>query len=365
MRLSAWFAAVCARFRFGRKPANLQPPRVAGPLPKMEPAVVRFRSALLASALLLGSAGSAAHGQEDRADEPITPIPTTVDTRPDKVRLGERLFNDVRLSRSGAVACGTCHRLDAGGADNQAVATGLDGQKLDFNTPSIFNVGLDALLDWRGNYHSIEAQNAGVLQDARIMDTDWPSLLTMLHDDAEYRTAFAAIYGAEIGRAEVIDALAAYQRSLLTPNSRFDSYLRGQPHAISAEEQRGYELFKSYGCIACHQGVNIGGNLYQQFGVFADPFAGRAQSQADLGRFVLTGDPADRHVFRVPSLRNVALTAPYFHDGRESSLSGAVTLMARSQLGRTLPDSDTALIVAFLRTLSGRYLGHALAETTQ
>jgi cytochrome c peroxidase len=108
--------------------------------------------------------------------------------------------------------------------------------------------------------------------------------------------------------------------------------------------------------------VNIGGNLYQQFGVFADPFAGRAQSEADIGRFVLTGDPADRHVFRVPSLRNVALTAPYFHDGRESSLSGAVTLMARSQLGRSLPEADTALIVAFLRTLTGEYRGHTQAK---
>lgn len=194
------------------------------------------------------------------------------------------------------------------------------------------------------------------------MDTDWASVEAALRADAGYRAAFATIYHGEMGRAELIDALAAYQRSLLTPNSRFDRYLRGEPHAITPEEQRGYELFKSYGCVACHQGVNIGGNLYQQFGVFADPFAGRAQSEADLGRFVLTGDPADRHVFRVPSLRNVALTAPYFHDGRESSLSGAVTLMARSQLGRSLPEADTALIVAFLRTLTGEYRGHTQAK---
>jgi cytochrome c peroxidase len=314
------------------------------------------------SALLLGSGTGTAYGQEDRADEPITPIPATVDVRPDKARLGERLFNDVRLSRGGVVACSTCHRLDAGGADNQALAAGLDGRPLDFNTPSIFNIALDALLDWRGNYRTIEAQNAAVLRDARIMDTDWASLLAALRADAAYRAGFVAIYRAEPGREEVIDSLAAFQRSLLTPNSRFDRYLRGEPHALSAEEQRGYELFKSYGCVACHQGVNVGGNLYQRFGVFADPFAGRPERQADLGRFVLTGDPADRHVFRVPSLRNVALTAPYFHNGSASSLSDAVTVMARSQLGRTLPRTDTALIVGFLRTLTGEYRGHTLAE---
>jgi cytochrome c peroxidase len=324
---------------------------------------LHFRAALLASALLLGSAAASARSQEDHADEPITPIPTTVAARPDKVSLGERLFNDVRLSRSATVACGTCHRLDAGGADNQAVATGLDGQPLDFNTPSIFNVALDALLDWRGNYRSIEAQNAAVLRDAHIMDTDWASLLAALRADAAYRAGFSAIYRAEPGHDEVIDALAAYQRSLLTPNSRFDRYLRGEPHALSTEEQHGYELFKSYGCVACHQGVNVGGNLYQRFGVFADPFAGRPERRADLGRFVLTGDPADRHVFRVPSLRNVALTAPYFHDGSAPSLSDAVTVMARSQLGRTLPRTDTALIVAFLRTLTGELRGHRLSET--
>jgi cytochrome c peroxidase len=324
---------------------------------------LRFRTALLMSALLLGSGTGKAYGQEDGADEPITPIPATVDVRPDKARLGERLFNDVRLSRGGVVACSTCHRLDAGGADNQALATGLDGQPLDFNTPSIFNIALDALLDWRGNYRTIEAQNAAVLRDARIMDTDWAALLAALRADGAYRTAFAAIYRGEIGRDAVIDALAAYQRSLLTPNSRFDRYLRSEPHALSTEEQRGYELFKSYGCVACHQGVNVGGNLYQRFGVFADPFAGRAEREADLGRFVLTGDPADRHVFRVPSLRNVALTAPYFHDGSAPSLSDAVTVMARSQLGRTLPPTDTALIVAFLRTLTGEFRGHMLPET--
>jgi cytochrome c peroxidase len=189
-------------------------------------------------------------------------------------------------------------------------------------------------------------------------------LLATLRADSDYRRAFAAIYGGDIRREQILDALAAYQRSLVTPNARFDRYLRGEPGAITPEEEHGYRLFKAYGCIACHQGANVGGNLFQKFGIFADPFAGRdAATRADLGRFTITGDEADRHVFRVPSLRNAALTAPYFHDGSAKSLEEAVEIMARNQLGRTLAEREVALIVAFLRTLTGERGGRPLAAT--
>jgi cytochrome c peroxidase len=320
----------------------------------------------LASALLLAPiAGSRqpVAGNADRADEPITPIPTTIDARPDKLRLGDRLFHDTRLSRGRAVACVTCHRLEAGGDDDRAITTGLDGRPLDFNTSTIFNVGLSSRLNWRGNFRNLEEQNEAALLDARLMDNDWRSLQAMLRKDATYREAFTAIYGGKIGREQVLDALAAYERSLVTPNSRFDRYLRGEPGAITADEERGSQLFKSYGCIACHQGVNVGGNLFQQFGIFSDPFAGRSVvTEADLGRFTITGDPADRHVFRVPSLRNVALTAPYFHDGSAPSLDEAVDIMARNQLGRALGREDVALIVKFLETLTGELDGQPLAD---
>jgi cytochrome c peroxidase len=166
-----------------------------------------------------------------------------------------------------------------------------------------------------------------------------------------------------------LDALVTYERSLITPNARFDRYLRGDREALTAEEQRGYQLFKAYGCIACHQGVNVGGNLFQKFGIFQDPVAPRRPgAAADLGRFLVTGAARDREVFRVPSLRNVALTAPYFHDGRAPTLEHAVITMARVQLGRTLTGEESGVIVQFLHSLTGEYQGRSLAlpiEETQ
>jgi cytochrome c peroxidase len=179
-------------------------------------------------------------------------------------------------------------------------------------------------------------------------------------------TGFNTAYAAGLRPANVLDALASFERSLLTPDARFDRYLRGEPQALSAPEQQGYRLFKSYGCVACHQGVNIGGNLYQKFGVFEEP-GGRESPAAliDFGRYAVTKVPRDRAVFRVPSLRNVAVTAPYFHDGREPALEGAVDTMARVQLGRTLTPEEIGLIVRFLQTLTGEYHGWSVATSEQ
>ncbi len=330
---------------------------------------LRHGAALLCLGLALMSPAPVAHGEQPdsgnaaRADEPITPLPASAGAPAEKLRLGERLFRDPRLSRDRTISCASCHRFDEGGADALATAMGTDGRPLDFNTPTIFNVAFNFRLNWRGNFRTLEDQNAAALLDQRLMNNSWDSLLSTLREDGAYRQAFAAIYGADIRREQVLDALAAYERSLITPNARFDRYLRGEPDAITAEEEQGYRLFKSYGCVACHQGANIGGNLFQKFGIFADPFAGRsAVTEADLGRYAITGNPADRYVFRVPSLRNVALTAPYFHDGSARSLEEAVDIMARNQLGRTLARHDIALIVKFLRTLTGEFRGRSLAD---
>jgi cytochrome c peroxidase len=193
----------------------------------------------------------------------------------------------------------------------------------------------------------------------------WEEVLARLRADPGYRAAFAQTYGGNATRVSVLDALATFQRSLLTPEAPFDRFLRGERGAIDPGQERGYELFKAYGCIVCHQGMNVGGNLFQRFGIFYDPFARRAtMSQADLGRFAVTGKEADRYVFRVPSLRNVAATAPYFHDGGTATLTEAVEIMARSQLGRELPTPDRDAIVAFLRTLAGEYEGRTVRPET-
>lgn len=297
------------------------------------------------------------------ADEPITPIPSAIDLDSGKVRLGARLFDDPRLSHDSDIACTSCHQLDKGGDDDQVRSIGSNGRPLDFNTSTVFNAALSFRLNWRGNFRSLEEQNEATLLGALLMNTSWEELLPKLRSDRLYPGQFAELYGAEPQREGVLDALATYQRSLITPNSRFDRYLRGEHDAITSDEELGYKLFKDNGCIACHQGVNVGGNLFQKFGIFSDPFARQKTiTEADLGRFSITGVESDRHVFRVPSLRNVAVTAPYFHDGRTASLTTAVQMMARNQLGRELEAGDIDLIVKFLGTLTGEYRGRPLNE---
>jgi cytochrome c peroxidase len=203
-----------------------------------------------------------------------------------------------------------------------------------------------------------------VLLNPAVMRTTWLELLAKLRSDPDYAASFKAGYPDGLTPASVLDALATYERSLITPNARFDQYLRGDRQALSAEEQRGYQLFTSYGCVACHNGLNVGGNLFQKFGIFPDMVGlARPDAEADPGRFRVTGVVRDRGVFRVPSLRNVALTAPYFHDGRAPTLEDAVDTMARVQLGRTLTREEIDLIVQFLHTLTGDYQGQSLADT--
>jgi cytochrome c peroxidase len=320
--------------------------------------------ALLTVAVALHSRAAPESG--DRAsialgEAPITPLPRDVAVDADKVRLGEMLFHDVRLSRDDALACASCHVLAEGGDDNRARSKGSDGALLDFNAPTVFNVALNFRLNWRGNFRTLEEQNEAVLLSPHLMNTTWEELLPKLRADEAYRTAFARIYGSGPAPAHVLDALATFQRSLTTPDGRFDRHLRGERDAITPEEERGYELFKNYGCVACHQGVNVGGNLFQRFGIFRDPFAQGPIRTADLGRFTITERPQDRFVFRVPSLRNVAATAPYFHDGRAQTLEQAIEEMARSQLGRVLTAQEVGLIAGFLRTLTGEFRGHTLS----
>jgi cytochrome c peroxidase len=293
------------------------------------------------------------------ANEPISPIPLVSPADPAKAALGKRLFADPRLSSSGKLSCASCHPLARGGADGvqHEVLGRVPGLARD--TPTIFNTGLNNLLSWDGAGQSLEALTEAVLLSPARLGSDWKTMLDTIGADAGYRERFAALYPAGPRKESVIDALVNYQRSLLTPNARFDKFLKGEAGAITPAEKRGYALFKSLGCASCHQGINVGGNLYQRFGIFSSP-GPRPGTPEDLGRLWLTRNERDRGVFRVPSLRNIALTAPYFHDGREPSLDGAVRVMSRVQLNRTLSDEEASLIVQFLRTLTGELDGHPL-----
>jgi len=330
-----------------------------------------FPGLLGAIGLLAGGASSAwsalpsvPHTEADISiSEPIAPLPLASSENPAKVTLGERLFGDVRLSRDRSMSCATCHLFDRGGADGLPVARRADGTLLSRNTPTVFNAGFNYFFNWDGSTETLEAHAERLMLN--LMDSDWPDLLERLKGDSSYIAAFGAAYPDGLTKASVLDAMATYERSLVTPNSRFDQYLRGRREALTEEERRGYRLFKSYGCVACHQGMNIGGNMFQRFGIFpysrAPADGDKPGGQVDFGRFQVTQVERDRHVFRVPSLRNVALTAPYFHNGQAATLESAVDTMAQVQLGKTLTSEEVGLIVRFLHTLTGEYRGRPLA----
>lgn len=292
--------------------------------------------------------------------EPIFPLPLTLQLDERKVQLGEKLFHDPRLSKSGTMACVNCHQVSRNGADGLTKSITNDGTPDFTNAPTVFNVGFNFRQTWRGEFRTLEEQAEADLKNPRHSNTNWDELLPKLHLDAHYSASFADSYGG-VSREGVLDALATYERSLITPNARFDQFLRGKTNALSPEEKHGYRLFKEYGCIACHQGINVGGNLFQKIGIAAPFFKKSGKpGKADLGLFSVTKDEADKNVFKVPSLRNVAVTAPYFHDGSAADLDSAVDTMARVQLGAQLPAEHRRLLVAFLKTLTGEYRGRRL-----
>ncbi|MGH7435816.1 MAG: cytochrome-c peroxidase [Polyangiaceae bacterium] len=286
--------------------------------------------------------------------EPLEPLqpPPPVDGR--LVALGRKLFNDRRLSADDTVACASCHAFEKGGADGRVAAVGIGGQIGAVNAPTVLNSGLNFVQFWDGRATSLEDQVNGPLTNPSEMGSSWAQALPKIRADSDYESRFRALFPDAVTEDHVRGAIAAFERSLVAVDSPFDRWLRGDATALGAQEQAGYALFKGVGCIACHQGRNVGGNMFQRFGVLADYFADRGHvSKADYGRFNVTGNEADRFVFRVPSLRYVAHTAPYFHDGSAATLEQAVQVMARYQLGRTLTDDQVASIVAFLKSLAG------------
>lgn len=299
--------------------------------------------------------------------EPIAPIPSQPALDQRKVALGEALFHDPRLSKDNQNACSSCHDLDHGGDDGVAISRGLGGRAGKRNTLSIFNATLNFRLTWDGRFSSPEQQVEAAMHDPTVMGATWPDVMAKLAQDQAMRQAFAGLYPEGMQPQTIIDAIVAYEHSLTTPNARFDKFLTGDAAALSADEREGYDLFKAYGCASCHQGMNVGGNMFQVFGVLGTPgdyFRSRdITAPADFGLYNVTKVEEDRFVFRVPSLRNVALTAPYFNDGSAATLTAAVDAMAQYQLGRKMPARDNDLIVAFLRTLTGEYKGRPLNRT--
>lgn len=290
----------------------------------------------------------------------LLPLNKALPVDPEKALLGERLFFDKRLSRDNSLACVDCHDLNRGGTDRQPVSIGVDGQRGTINAPTVFNAALNFAQFWDGRASSLEEQTAGPVHNPVEMATNWQQVTEKLETDAHYREAFARLYPGGLSALSIVDAIASFERTLLTPNSRLDQFLEGDEKALTQTERNGYRKFLDYGCASCHQGVALGGNMYQRFGVMRDYFKNRIDSPADLGRFRVTGREEDRHVFKVPSLRNIALTAPYFHDASATTLEEAVAIMGRYQLGRELDSEDVKCLSAFLRSLTGEWRGRPL-----
>ena len=274
-----------------------------------------------------------------------------------KVALGDQLFHDPRLSADNSISCAHCHDLvNGGGTDNLPHSFGVQGSEGNINTPTVYNAAYNLAQFWDGRAKTLEAQIDGPTHNPAEMASNWMQIIEKLTKDPVYRQSFKQAYGEKVITAEHIkDAIATFERSLITVDSPFDQYLRGQDDAISSDAKKGYALFQSYGCVSCHQGSNFGGNMFQTLGIFGDYFKDRGGeiTLADAGRLNVTQDHADQHRFKVPSLRLVTLTAPYFHDGSIETLPDAIHTMAKYQLGRSIPESDVTLMITFLHSLVG------------
>jgi cytochrome c peroxidase len=290
--------------------------------------------------------------------EPLLPLPEVPKLDARKVALGRRLFHERRLSGDDSVSCASCHDLAKGGDDGRPLPRGAGGKTGLVNAPTVYHAALNSVQFWDGRSATLEDQINGPLNNPLEMASSWDSALVKLKADPSYVQAFAAIYADGITADNVRRAIADFERTLITRGSAFDRFLEGDQKALDARARAGYETFKSVGCIACHQGSNVGGNMFQRFGVLGDYFKDRGKVvEADYGRYNVTKNEADRFVFRVPSLRNVEHTAPYFHDGSAETLEQAVQVMAKYQLGRKLGTEQVAEILAFLKALSGPMVG--------
>lgn len=298
-------------------------------------------------------------------NEAIRPVQDSVPVDMRKVILGNLLFHDVRLSADNTVSCSSCHGLNTGGVDNKPFSEGVGGQHGGVNAPTVFNALYNFVQFWDGRAATLADQAAGPpLNPVEMACKSFDEICDKLKADAAFSKAFTEVYPDGINEANITNAIQEFEKTLLTPNSRFDKYLKGDMAALTTEELAGYDLFKKYNCATCHVGENMGGQSYELMGIKQDYFADRGTELTveDNGRFKETKNERDRHRFKVPGLRNVALTAPYFHDATQATLEDAVVAMAKYEVGVNLSQQEVKQIVAFLKTLTGEYEGKLLTN---
>jgi cytochrome c peroxidase len=303
----------------------------------------------LVAALAVAAAASGAMAMKPN-NEPITPIRPAQNINLGMVELGKKLYFDPRLSKSGFISCNSCHNLSRGGSDNLPTSIGDKWQQGPINAPTVLNSSLNVAQFWDGRAADLQAQAGGPIANPGEMAFTHTLAIGVLESIPAYMREFKQVFGTDrISINQVTAAIAEFEKTLVTPNSRFDQWLLGNQDAMNAKELAGYKIFKDSGCVACHNGEAIGGNSFQRMGVVA-PYSGDNKAE---GRAAVTGKDADRFNFKVPTLRNVEMTYPYFHDGAADTLAEAVDVMGRIQLGKKFSKDENEKIVAFLKTLTG------------
>ena len=303
--------------------------------------------------ILVAAAVAAASGlavSQAFRDEPIKPIRPPQNINLGMVELGKKLYFDPRLSKSGFISCNSCHNLSMGGTDNIPTSIGDKWQQGPINAPTVLNSSLNVAQFWDGRAADLKEQAGGPIANPGEMAFSHTLAIGVLETIPGYVREFRQVFGKEkIDIDQVTLAIAEFEKTLVTPNSRFDQWLLGRNDALTAQEMAGYQLFKDSGCIACHNGEAVGGASFQKMGL-VEPY--KSSSSAE-GRSAVTGKDGDRFNFKVPTLRNVEMTYPYFHDGAANTLTESVDVMGRLQLGRKFSADENARIVAFLKTLTG------------
>ena len=277
------------------------------------------------------------------------PLTNPVDLQ--KAELGRSLFHDPILSKDGSISCSTCHPLLNYGADGLQKSFGINGKRGERNTPTVWNALYNSSQFWDGRAKTLEEQALGPIINPIEMGETLSSVIEKLKKNKKYFQRFNALYSDGITVKNLANVIAEFERTLITPHSKFDNYLNGNYEALNDQEKEGLKLFKSKGCVACHNGMNIGGTLFQKIGIFGSL---QTEGTPDLGRYGVTKSVLDKYYFKVPSLRNVEKTAPYFHDGSVATLKEAVEVMVKLQLGRELQEDEIESIVSFLKTLTGK-----------
>ena len=302
----------------------------------------------------------------DRANEPVRPIDLALEYDAAKAGLGYALFHDPRLSVDNTISCASCHALETAGVDNHQYSHGVDDQLGGVNAPTVYNAVYNFVQFWDGRAQTLADQAAGPpLNPVEMASESFDQIIAKLKADREFQKKFTEVYPDGITAENITDAIEQFERTLITPNSAFDKWLRGDDSALTAEELEGYELFKKYDCATCHAGPNLGGLTYELMGLRRHYFADRGLelTHEDNGRFKETGAERDRHRFKVPGLRNVEHTWPYYHDGTRETLEEAVRDMGIYQSGVELSQAEINSITSFLNTLTGEYNGEKITTT--